>query len=94
MNTREFTLILILTIFALIVVGCGAAEPQPTATPEVHPGKALVESRCGTCHGVAQVNNVDYSADIWDTTIDRMIQAGAPVNDEQKELIIEYLVSK
>lgn len=94
MKIRKITFILVLIIIAMFIVGCGAAEPEPTSTPAIHPGKVLVESRCSTCHGLPQVNNADYSADIWGATIDRMILAGAAVNDEQKALIVDYLVSK
>ena len=90
---RLFALILGLTIIALVIVGCGVAEPEPTPTPAVHPGKALVEGRCGTCHGVARVNTANFSREGWGATIDQMIALGAKVNDEQKEMIVDYLVS-
>jgi hypothetical protein len=81
----KYTLLVALVIASMVLVGCGSAEPTP------HPGEALVNSKCSTCHGLAQVENATYSRGIWETTVDRMVLAGMVATDEEKALIVDYL---
>lgn len=81
----KYTLFVALVIVSIVLVGCGTAEPTP------HPGEALVNSKCSTCHGLAQVENATYSRAIWETTVDRMVLAGMSISDEDKALIVDYL---
>lgn len=80
------TFLVVLVIATLVLVGCGsAAEPTP------HPGQALVETKCSTCHSIVQVNNAKYSREMWDSTVNRMVMAGMQITDEQKAQVIDYL---
>ena len=82
----KYTFLVVLVIVTIVLVGCGsAAEPTP------HPGQALVETKCSTCHSIVQVNNAKYSREMWDSTVNRMVMAGMQVTDEQKAQIIDYL---
>lgn len=84
----KYTLFVALVIASMVLVGCGSSEP---AEPTPHPGEALVNAKCSTCHGLAQVENATYSRGIWETTVDRMVLAGMTISDEDKALIIDYL---
>ncbi len=82
----KYLLIVILVIAVFVLAGC-----KSEAAPTPHPGEALVQSKCSTCHGIAQVNNAKYSRDIWQATVDRMVLSGMEVTDEQKAQIVDYL---
>ena len=76
----------------LTTVGCGpAATPEPTPTPEVHKGKAIVANRCIGCHEIGRVTNAKYDREGWQMTVDRMVLSGAELSDEQTELVVDYL---
>ncbi len=80
----------------MIVMGCSqATPPEPTATPTptVHPGKKLVNSRCVACHDISRVTEKRSDREGWEMTVDRMILLGADLNDEQRDQVIDYLVS-
>jgi cytochrome c2 len=82
----KYAIVVVLVIAMMVLVGCGSeAEPTP------HPGQALVETKCSTCHSIVQVNNAKYSREIWDTTVNRMVMAGLQITDEQKAQVIDYL---
>lgn len=84
----KYTLFVALVIVSIILVGCGSSEP---AEPTPHPGQALVNAECSTCHGLEQVNNATYDRGTWKSTVERMELAGMSITDEEKELIIDYL---
>jgi len=84
----KYTLLVVLVIVSMVLVGCGSSEP---AEPTPHPGEALVNAKCSTCHGIEQVNNATYSRGIWETTVERMELAGLSITDEEKALIVDYL---
>lgn len=91
MKIRTFILILV-CMSILTAVGCGpAATPEPTPTPEVHKGKAIVAVRCIGCHEIGRVNNAKYDREGWQMTVDRMVLTGAQLTDEQNELVVDYL---
>lgn len=83
-----YTLIIVFVIATMLLVGCGSKEPV-AATP--HPGQALVQTKCSTCHSIVQVDNAKYSGAMWQSTVDRMVMAGMQVTDEHKALIVDYL---
>ncbi|HSM24311.1 MAG TPA: hypothetical protein VK856_05560 [Anaerolineaceae bacterium] len=84
----KYTFFVVLVIASLVLVGCGSAEP---VAPTPHPGEALVTAKCGTCHGMAQVNNVKYTRETWELTVNRMVLAGMTITDQDREHVIDYL---
>lgn len=57
-------------------------------------GKAVMENRCGDCHGLEKVTNASKDSAAWQTTVNRMISKGAKLNAEEKAALIDYLVNK
>ena len=82
------TLVIVFVIAAIVLVGCGS---KATVAPTPHPGKALVQAKCSTCHSISQVDSAKYSRDMWQVTVDRMVMAGMQITDEQKVQIVDYL---
>ena len=92
---RITSLIIALVFFCVILLaGCAADTPvPPTATPTEHPGKALVTSRCATCHAIGVIENAKNNQAGWEALVDRMVINGAKVDDNQKTQIVDYLAS-
>ncbi len=76
-------------------------EPYPapgqgmTVTPEAYPapadGETLINQRCADCHNLDRVRTAKKSEEAWRTTVERMIQKGARLSPEEKEVVIKYL---
>jgi hypothetical protein len=76
-------------------------EDEETPTDEAGPDededermKALISEKIGGCHMLDFILRQNKTREEWSTTIDRMIGKGAQVNAEEKELIIDWLVSR
>jgi hypothetical protein len=94
MKKKSVLITIAFVICLLVIVSCGpAATPEPTMTPTpaAHKGKALVESRCNTCHPLGLVENSKFSEGGWKIVVDRMVVAGAPLDVEQQALVVDYL---
>src|SRR5215831_13851533 len=62
----------------------GPAGPDAVATN-------LVNTVCVSCHTLDRVKNKVGDKDAWTTTVTRMKEKGAGLNDEQVPLVVEYL---
>lgn len=84
--------LILITGLALLAAACSSAStPAPTATPEDHPGKALVSSRCTTCHPITTIETAKKDQAGWKITVDRMVKSGAQLNADQQAQAVEYL---
>jgi len=89
---RIISIILLMILVTLIIVSCGSpSTPEATATPTVHPGKAIVSSRCIGCHELNRIENASFDRQGWELTVDRMVLNGAQLSEEQVGLAVEYL---
>lgn len=68
-------------------------ETETEVTETMDDVEALIIDRCSACHSVDRVFNADKTAEEWDDNIDRMIDYGAEVSDEEKNLMIDWLTS-
>jgi hypothetical protein len=55
---------------------------------------AFIEEKLAGNHDLERVLNAEKTYDEWVVTIDRMIDYGAAINDEEKELIIQWLLER
>lgn len=55
---------------------------------------ALITEKLDGNHDIDRVLNGDKTREEWVTTLDRMIDYGAQINDEEKTLIIDWLLSR
>lgn len=95
-RTIIFSLAVIL-LLVLIVSCAGQSTPIPegTAAPEEDIDvEALIIERCSDCHSADRVFQEDYTEDEWSDVFDDMIQKGADVNEEEKAIMIDWLVSR
>ncbi len=84
MRTRRRTLILgVVVALMLILSACGS--------PDALDGETLLQNRCTECHDLQRVTDSQKSATEWEETVERMIQQGAELNEEEKEVLVDYL---
>lgn len=76
-----------LLVTAMAACGGGAAPAAET----VADGATLLEERCTECHGLERTTSESKTRDEWLETVDRMIQKGAELNAEEKEVLVDYL---
>jgi len=75
-------------------------EPEPTVVDEEDDDDedermiALITEKVGDCHEVRRVFNSTKTREGWSATLDRMIGYGANINEEEKEMIIDWLVAR
>jgi hypothetical protein len=55
------------------------------------PGKDLVESQCGSCHGMEQVTAHRDTKDGWDGVVAYMVSRGMAATNEEVTIMTEYL---
>lgn len=56
--------------------------------------EALIDEKVAGNHDLGRIFNADKTREEWETTIDRMIGYGAKISEEEKTLIIDYLLSR
>jgi hypothetical protein len=56
--------------------------------------EALISEKIQNCHMLAFILRQNKTAEEWDITITRMIGKGAQINEEEKEMIINWLVAR
>jgi cytochrome c5 len=82
-------LILLLSFFAATAT---AGENQIFLKDR--PGKTQVATQCSICHSLDYITQHAAILDRagWEKTVDKMINSmGAPINDADKQIIIDYL---
>ncbi len=90
---RKMIIIVLTGLFLLsVIVACNQATPIPEVV-EVD-AEALILDRCSVCHSTDRVFQANYAEERWSEVIDEMIEKGADVNAEEKQLIINWLISR
>ncbi len=75
---------LLTTVFFLAASANAAALPPGK-------GKAIVQRTCISCHALKVVTAKRASKEQWSALIDQMISRGADLNDDEVEIIVDYL---
>jgi cytochrome c2 len=88
--------IVVLLLIAAVIVGCGgaASEPVEEPAPTAHPGKSVMNSKCGTCHDLSRVTEYRDDPEGWEMTVDRMILLGSELSDQQRADLIDFLAQE
>ena len=97
MNKKWILISLTGLILLTLIAACAQTTAPETTAPETDTTdtRALIVDRCSECHSVDLVFNAEYTTEAeWSETIDEMIDRGADVSPEEKELMIEYLVAQ
>jgi len=91
MKTRILFLTMIGMILLVLIISCAKSTPLP-ATEAIDP-ETLITDKCSSCHSTSLVFSADYNEEGWSNTIDDMIEKGAKVTDEEKQIMIDWLLS-
>jgi mono/diheme cytochrome c family protein len=78
-----FSTMLLTTVFLL------AALPHVNLPPGK--GKAIVQRTCVSCHALKVVTTKRASKEQWSTLVDQMLSKGADLNDDEVEIVVDYL---
>jgi mono/diheme cytochrome c family protein len=85
---RLVRLVSVAAISTLTIGSCAYAQELPEA-----PGKALIQTACGQCHGLDVVVSQRRSRDGWTEVVSQMVGNGAELSDADYNLVIEYLAT-
>lgn len=69
----------------------GDAQPSQITDEEM---EALIKEKAGDQHTLDFILGQNKTYDEWVVTLDRMIGYGADINEEEKELIIQWLINR
>ncbi len=70
------------------------AEEEGAAEEEAIDGETLVQERCTVCHDTGRIDREDHTEEEWAEVVDEMIEKGAELTDEERQIVIEYLASR
>ena len=100
--------VLWLSVAVLATIGllaaCGGPttqQPTPTVPPQEEKptkpavpadGLTVLETRCTACHSLDRVQQAQKTYDEWAQTVDRMIAKGAHLSEEERAVLLKYLV--
>src|ERR1700682_5180631 len=81
-----FSAMLLTTVFLLAASANSAALPPGK-------GKAIVQRTCISCHALKVVTAQRASKEQWSVLVDQMISRGADLNDDEIEIVVDYLAT-
>lgn len=99
MNKKKISVIGLLLPVILVLAACSpkeemsqeAAEEAMSAEIDV---EALIAEKVAGNHDLERIFNADKTREEWNKTLDRMIGYGAEISEEEKGIIIGYLLNK
>lgn len=81
-------------VLAMTLLGASACEDSERRDPErLSEGAQLVDERCGRCHRLSAIEIPGKSRGEWSRIVDDMIDRGARLDDDERLVVIDYLVS-
>jgi hypothetical protein len=89
---KSLPLISIILIVAFTLSAC--AQQPASVEPKPVDVKALLVEKLAGEHTLEYVLKEKRTAEEWSVVIDRMIEYGAKINDQEKSLIIEWLLEQ
>jgi cytochrome c5 len=81
-----------IAVAALLGAVAAGAQDAPAGVLDAQAGEQLVAASCGTCHDARVIQTAAKDEAGWLATIEDMITRGAPVSDEDKPALVNYLV--
>ena len=102
MRNKWLWISLLMLIIVTFVAACAQSTTTPTQeatspagnAPTTTDVEALIVERCSRCHSPNKAFNANYNEQQWSDVIDNMVKKGAVVSDEEKALMVEWLISR
>ena len=86
------------SLAALVFAGLAVMPPQALAQERpmlpAGPGSEVVTARCLTCHDADLITQQRLDEAGWRREIDKMVRWGATVADEERPMVVSYLVQR
>src|SRR4051794_5531604 len=73
-------------VLVLYLAATTAVRPLPPGR-----GKAIVQRNCSHCHALKVVTSKRATKDQWSALVDQMVSRGADLNDDEIDIVVEYL---
>lgn len=89
-KSKTWIMLGVLALLLGTVVAACSSPGDGQGTPELD-GAALVQDRCSQCHDVSRVTNARYTRAEWETTVERMLEKGATLNEAERAAVIDHL---
>lgn len=80
--SKAWIALVVLVMVCMIAVTAGCADESP---------EELVEERCSECHALTTVKVARKTNEEWEATVERMVELGARLSDEQAQEVVDYL---
>ena len=77
-------------LLTALVLVFGSAAPHAAALPPGR-GKVIVQRTCTSCHALKVVTSKRASKEQWSTLVDQMMSKGADLNDDEVDVVVDYL---
>jgi ABC-type glycerol-3-phosphate transport system substrate-binding protein len=68
--------------------------PGAGSQPATVDAMALIQEKLQNHHGIDWILNAKHTREEWNATLDRMIKYGANISEDEKKIIIDYLLSR
>ena len=66
-----------------VLVACGQGTSQ---------GEKVANTGCVSCHShLVTCDNLDKDRDYWEQTVQRMVDKGMDISEEEQQAVVEYL---
>ena len=72
-------------------VGFALSTILVTVATATEDGATLLEQRCSVCHSSERPKSKHKTAEQWDATVTRMVEKGAKLTAEEKQVLVDYL---
>jgi cytochrome c2 len=89
----ETALVALAAAVAAAFVFAGALAQDAGGALVSGPGAGLTQAKCQICHEIGHVTRSRLSRGEWADNLRNMRERGAPINDEEFEIILNYLAA-
>ena len=97
MKKQIMVLLVLSVLLVLFAASCSSADSDVTTLYPEDGGRdaaTLFAEECSKCHALDLVKQVEYDADQWADTVDRMVVKGATLDEEEIAIVTDYLIDK
>jgi cytochrome c5 len=81
----KYSIISIVLLIGITLVYADSDAPTP---------REILEKKCYSCHNIKIVLKAQKDKKEWEKTLDRMVEYGAELDQEEREVLIEYLTEE
>jgi hypothetical protein len=81
-------LMLFVVLLVPLLVACDAQYAKELNGPDV---ETLARQRCSECHPLSRVTDARKAREGWQQTVERMVDHGARLNEEEQQAVVDYL---